>query len=72
MNLLNAAHMLGYGGIWLTGESCHDPEVKAAIGLAASDFVAGWIYIGTPRGDLDTRDRPEPSQVLGHWRGTAA
>ena len=36
MNLLNAGHLLGYGGIWLTGESCHDPAVKQARGFLAS------------------------------------
>ncbi len=67
MNLLNAAHMLGYGGIWLTGESCHDPVVKQALGLRAQDFNAGWLYLGTPTERPPPPTRPEPDAFLRSW-----
>ena len=69
MNLLNAAHILGYGGMWLTGESCHDPDVKRSLGLAAGDFIAGWIYLGTPKAPPTPRQRAMPEDVLRHWNG---
>jgi nitroreductase len=72
MNLLNAAHLLGYGAIWLTGESCHDQSVKAAIGLAPEDFVAGWIYVGTALAEPPPRERPQPPEVLRRWQGGPA
>ncbi len=72
MNLLNAAHCLGYGPIWLTGESCHDPSVKAAIRLAPEDFVAGWIYLGTVVAEPPCRARAETSEVLRRWHGGPA
>jgi nitroreductase len=72
MNLLNAAHVLGYGGMWLTGESCHDPAIKQALGLQPGDFIAGWLYLGTPPSDpLPAPDRPDPSTALHLWRGAA-
>ncbi len=69
MNLLNAAHVLGYGGMWLTGESCFDANVKRALGLAPDDFIAGWIYLGTPLANAGPIRRPAPEQVLRHWTG---
>lgn len=72
MNLLNAAHILGYGGVWLTGESCHDPNVKRALGLSPDDFIAGWLYLGTPSGEPSAARRPGPDDVLRHWEGHAA
>ncbi len=71
MNLLNAAHMLGYGGIWLTGESCHDPVVKRALGLRAQDFNAGWLYLGTPTERPPPPSRPGPDAFLRSWDGPA-
>ena len=69
MNLLNAAHILGYGGMWLTGESCHDANIKCTLGLAPGDFIAGWLYLGTPSGDPAPVQRPDPDEVLRHWTG---
>lgn len=69
MNLLNAAHILGYAGMWLTGESCHDPHVKRSLGLAPEDFVAGWIYLGTPKESREPRQRATSDDVLRHWGG---
>ncbi len=72
MNLLNVAHVLGYGGIWLTGESCHDANIKRALGLAPGDFIAGWLYLGTPSGDPAPVRRPGTDDVLRHWTGLPA
>lgn len=65
MNLLNAAHILGYGGMWLTGESCHDPNVKRALGLEPDDFIAGWIYLGTPSSTPSVARRPTTCSGIG-------
>lgn len=49
MNMLNALHILGFGGFWATGANSHDERVKAALGLSASDRLLGFLYMGTPR-----------------------
>jgi nitroreductase len=69
MNLLNAAHLLGYAGRWLTGESCHDPMVKLALVLCPEDFLVGWLYVGTPAGDVPEPARPDPANFLHAWEG---
>lgn len=60
-NILNAAHMLGYGAILLTGKNAHDRYIHKKLGLYSPDEIIGFIYIGTitnmpktlPRPDLD-------------------
>ncbi len=48
MNMLNAAHALGFGGKWITGPNAYDPAVAAALGLAAPDRLRG-SCISEPR-----------------------
>jgi nitroreductase len=47
-NLLIAAHALGYGAMWRTGDPCEDDYVKKALGLTPEDAIVGFVYIGTP------------------------
>jgi nitroreductase len=49
-NLLVVATALGYGSMWRTGEPAYDPAVKVALGLAPSDTIVGFVYLGTPAG----------------------
>ncbi len=35
MNMLNAIHLLGYGGMWVTGANSYDPQVNKALGFEA-------------------------------------
>jgi len=46
-NLTLAAHACGYGSFWRTGDTAYDPDVKAALGLAAADTIVGFVYIGS-------------------------
>lgn len=47
-NLLVAAHASGFGGFWRTGAAAYDDTVKRALGLASSDAIVGFVYLGTP------------------------
>jgi nitroreductase len=49
-NLVLAAHALGFGAMWRTGDPAYDTRVKEALGLSASDAIVGFIYLGTPAG----------------------
>ena len=60
-HLLLAAHALGYGAMWRTGEPCDDECVKSALGLDAADAIVGFIYIGTP---LETK-QPKAADLHG-------
>lgn len=59
MNLLTAAHALGFAASWLTEWIAYDDAVRAALGLAANERFAGFVYIG--RATKPPEDRPRPS-----------
>lgn len=65
-NILVAAHAMGYGTFWRTGEPAYDPHVKEALGLAADDTIIGFIYIGTP-GLMPPLAAPELDGVVSEW-----
>ncbi|MBN8849506.1 MULTISPECIES: nitroreductase [unclassified Sphingomonas] len=68
MNLLHAAHAMGFAGGWLTGWAAYSDAVRDAFG-AAPERIAGFVFIGTPGRPLDERPRPDPAAVIGHWGG---
>lgn len=47
-NLLVAAHALGFGAMWRTGDTRADPTVKHALGRRDEDEIVGYVYLGTP------------------------
>lgn len=47
-NILVAAHALGLGAIWRTGEWARDARVKEFLGFAADQHIIGFIYVGFP------------------------
>jgi len=66
MNLLHAAHAMGFAGGWLTGWAAYDERVRDAFG-SAEDRIAGFIFIGTPARDLQERPRPSYDDVVSVW-----
>jgi nitroreductase len=66
MNLLLAAHALGFAGGWVTGWAAYSPAVLAAFG-AAHERIAGFIFLGTPGAELEERLRPERDEVVSEW-----
>jgi len=58
MNLVLAAHALGYGASWTTEWYAYDRGVLDALGLAAHERIAGFIHIGRPPGRPEDRPRP--------------
>ncbi len=46
-NMILAAHALGYGTMWKTGDAAYDATVKEFLGFEAADAVVGFIYLGT-------------------------
>jgi nitroreductase len=58
MNMLNAIHLLGYGGMWVTGLNAYDPNVNALLGFQAPSRLVGFLAVGTPR--PQAKDAPKP------------
>lgn len=65
--LLQAAQAYGFGAQWLTAWMAYDDAVAAHLGLDASERIAGFIHIGTPKLQAPERERPDPRQLLSDW-----
>jgi nitroreductase len=57
-NILLAAHALGLGAIWRTGEWARDAKVKEFLGFAPDQYIAGFIYVGYPEVVVEYPLRP--------------
>ena len=63
-NMILAAHSLGIGTMWKTGDPAYDPDVKRALGLDAEDHIVAFLYLGT----TVTACPPVRSEPHGHVR----
>ncbi len=68
MNMLNAIHLLGYGGMWVTGANCYDPEVTAVLGLRAPSRLVGFLTVGTVAAMPAAVARPDRKAHVVEWR----
>ena len=66
MNLLLAAHSLGYVGGWVTGWRAYSPLVTAAL-CEPDERIAGFIFIGNSAVELEERPRPALEDVVRRW-----
>jgi len=67
MNMLNAVHLLGYGGMWVTGANCYDPEVNAALGFEAPSRLVGFLTVGTVATMPAAVARPDRKAHVVEW-----
>jgi len=70
MNLLHAAHAMGFAAGWLTGWAAYNATVRDAFG-SGDERIVGFLFIGTPGRALDERPRPELDKVVSIWPGHA-
>ena len=66
MNLLLAAHAMGFIGGWITGWRAYNERVRAAF-CGPGERIAGFIFIGKPGRDLEERPRPVLTDVARRW-----
>ena len=69
MNLLLAAHALGFVGGWVTGWRAYSERVRQAF-CGPGERIAGFIFIGHPGRDIEERPRPPLSAVSRAWQPT--
>lgn len=67
MNLLHAAHALGFTGGWITGWPVYSDEVRQAFAKGPDERIAGLLYLGTPAHPLEERPRPALDYILSDW-----
>jgi len=68
-DLCLAANALGFGTAWVTEWYAYSPAVRAALGLAANERIAGFVYIGTATEQQPDRDRPQLAKIVSRWNG---
>ncbi len=66
LNMLSAAHSLGYAGGWITGWAAYSPAVLRAFGREG-ERIAGFVFLGTPSCDPEERVRPALAEIVSHW-----
>ncbi|WBH17198.1 nitroreductase family protein [Sphingomonas radiodurans] len=66
MNLLHAAHAMGFAGGWLSTWAAFNEQVRDAFG-AAPERIAGFIFIGTPTRPQEERPRPDLAVTVRKW-----
>lgn len=67
MNLLQAAHAMGYVGGWITGWQAYSPRVSRAF-CQDGERIAGFIFLGTPGNPLEERPRPSLDDHVSDWQ----
>ena len=66
MNLLLAAHAMGFVGGWLTGWAAYSERVRAAF-CAPGERIGGFIFLGHPGRELEERPRAPLTTVVRPW-----
>jgi len=66
MNLLHAAHAMGFAAGWLTGWAAYSDAVRDAFG-AAPERIVGFVFIGSPAKQLEERPRPDLGKIISIW-----
>lgn len=64
-NLLVGASAMGYAAQWLTEWYAYDPVTRDALGLADTERVAGFVYIGTAK--ENPTERPRQAPRVSRW-----
>jgi nitroreductase len=67
MNLLHAAHAMGFVGGWITGWAAYSDAVRDLFG-SEGERIAGFMFIGTPARPLEERPRPLLSEIVQFWQ----
>ncbi|HEX7388329.1 MAG TPA: nitroreductase [Castellaniella sp.] len=68
MNMLNAAHALGYCGFWSTGMGTYLDGVGEALGFDTLDMrFMGYVSLGTPIDPLPEKQRPDYRDFVSEW-----
>ena len=65
--MLVALQSLGYGGVWRTGEMALNKEVHQGLGLKQNETIVGFLYLGTPAGELKSVPELNVDDYVETW-----
>lgn len=54
-NLLLALQAMGFASVWRTGTIANELAVKSYLGVTDENQVVGFVYVGTPKGEIPKR-----------------
>lgn len=66
-NMLVAAHALGYGAMWRTGEMTFNRVVGEGLGLDERDQIVGFLYVGEIEGRQKSLPEMNPEDFVTRW-----
>ena len=66
-NILNALFALKFGAVWRTGDLAYNADVKQALGLNAAEELIGFIYVGSPVGDIPAPPQADIASIFAPW-----
>ena len=68
MSLVIAAHAMGFAASWITEWYAYDRAALDALGLAASERIAGFVHIGRPANPPEDRERPKLDDIVTYYK----
>ncbi|RZS35274.1 nitroreductase [Corticibacter populi] len=71
MNMLNAAHLLGYAGFWSSTPEPLDGLLRSVMGFAPQDHMLGLLNLGTPVNPPSRQPRPVRATYAREWPPSA-
>src|ERR1700736_1551061 len=69
MNLVTAAHALGFAASWITEWYAYDRGVLDALGLGANEKIAGFVHMGRVSQKPEDRPRPPLAEIVTRFGG---
>lgn len=67
--MLLALQAMGYNGIWRTGVLAEDALVKERLGIQPHESLIGFLYVGTPVGELKAVPTLHQEYFVQNWLG---
>lgn len=69
MNLVIAAHALGFAANWITEWYAYDRRTLGALGVKADERIAGFVHIGHASQPPTDRARPNLAEIVTRFQG---
>ena len=66
-NMLNAAHALGLGAMWISPMIGEDEQARTALGLDPAETLIGWLCMGTLKAAPRPKKRPGGARFARLW-----
>jgi nitroreductase len=67
MNLVTAAHAMGYAASWLTEWYAYDRAVLDGLGLRPHEKITGFVHIGRSAKSPPDRERPSLADITSRY-----